>query len=75
MVRFVGFFRPVRGVSFKGEVGAENACGSELSAEKERGGNTAPMLSDRFLTFLAASETAPGFFVGTVEISRGGNLC
>ena len=29
MVRFVGFFRPVRGASFSGDVGAENAWDSD----------------------------------------------
>jgi hypothetical protein len=62
-------------VSFKGEVGAEKACGSEPSALKRRGSTTAPMLSDRFLTFFAASGMVIGLVVGPAGISCDGSLC
>ena len=60
-MRFVGFFRPVLGVSFNGEVGAEKAWEVSKSCEVAgRGRTTAFMLSDRFLTFLVLSTGGVG---------------
>ena len=75
MVRFVGFFRPVRGVSFRGDVGAENAW--ELSnpgAVDGRGRATAFMFSDKFLTFFVVSIGRGGCIEGACGIMMGGSF-
>ena len=53
ILRFVGFFRPLRGVSLNGEVGSEKGCRSSTPVEVAGlGCTTVDILIVRFLGFL-----------------------
>lgn len=76
MVRFVGFLRPVLGVSFNGEVGAEKAWEVSMpGAVAGRGRDTAFIFSDKFLTFFELSMSVDGGIDGAVDIILAGCFC